>query len=139
MQVQLITLKDQRPIWLNEPLDGFSVATFNNNCAGSQGSIQISTRGTPNFTWELVDSGATGVYNATAGQAPYTFTISAPVGIDTLIVTDSLGRTAQIQVNVPASTATPITATSIKGDPTICSRDEGLCNGSILVSPVGGS
>ena len=139
VQVKLITLKDQRPIWLNEPLTGFSVATFNNNCAGSQGSIQITTNGTPNFTWELVDSGATGVYNATAGQAPYTFTISAPVGIDTLIVTDSLGRTAQIQVEVPASTATPITATSIKGDPTICSGDEGLCNGSILVSPIGGS
>jgi len=139
VQVQLITLKDQRPIWLNEPLDGFSVATFNNNCAGQQGSIQITTRGTPNFTWELVDSGATGVYTAPVGQAPYTFTIDAPVGIDTLIVTDSLGRTAQIQVEVPASTATPITATSIKGDPTICSGDEGLCNGSILVTPSGGS
>ena len=139
VQVQLITLKDQRPIWLNEPLDGFSVATFNNNCAGSQGSIQITTNGTPNFTWELVDSGATGVYNATAGQAPYTFTISAPVGVDNLIVTDSLGRTAEIQVNVPASTATPIAATSTKTDPTICSGDEGLCNGSILVTPSGGS
>ena len=139
VQVKLITLKDQRPIWLNEPLTGFSVATFNNNCAGSQGSIQITTNGTPNFTWELVDSGATGVYTAPVGQAPYTFTIDAPVGIDTLIVTDSLGRTAQIQVEVPASTATPITATSIKGDPTICSGDEGLCNGSILVAPIGGS
>ena len=139
VQVQLITLKDQRPIWLNEPLTGFSVATFNNNCAGSQGSIQITTNGTPNFTWELVDSGAQGVYNAPNGQAPYTFIITAPVGVDTLIVTDSLGRTAQIQVEVPASTATPITATSIKGDPTICSGDEGLCNGSILVTPSGGS
>ena len=139
VQVQLITLKDQRPIWLNEPLTGFSVATFNNNCAGSQGSIQITTNGTPNFTWELVDNGATGVYNATAGQAPYTFIITAPVGVDTLIVTDSLGRTAEIQVEVPASTATPITATSIKSEPTICSGDEGLCNGSILVAPSGGS
>ena len=139
VQVQLITLKDQRPIWLNEPLTGFSVATFNNNCAGSQGSIQITTNGTPNFTWELVDSGATGVHNATAGQAPYTFIITAPVGVDTLIVTDSLGRTAEIQVEVPASTATPITATSIKVDPTICSGDESLCNGGIVVSPIGGS
>ena len=140
VQVQLITLRDQRPVWLNEPLDGFSFSEFNNNCAGSQGSIQITSRGTPNFTWQLVDSGAQGVYNAPVGQAPYTFTIDAPVGVDTLIVTDSLGRTATVQVDVPASTATPITAANpLVGNPTVCSGDEGLCNGSILVSPSGGS
>lgn len=139
VQVQLITLKDQRPIWLDEPLTGFSVATFNNNCAGQQGSIQITTNGTPNFTWQLVNANMQGVHNAPGGQAPYTFTISAPVGTDTLIVTDSLGRTAEIQVNVPASTTTPITATSIKGDPTICAGSESPCNGSILVTPIGGS
>ena len=139
VQVQLITLKDQRPIWLNEPLTGFSVATFNNNCAGQQGSIQITTDGTPNFTWQLINANMQGVHNAPTGQSPYTFIISAPVGTDTLIVTDSLGRIAEIQVNVPASTTAPITATSIKSDPTICAGNESRCNGSILVSPIGGS
>jgi len=135
---QLITLNDQRPIWLDEPLNGFSVAVFNDNCIGEDGSIQITTEGTPGFTWELDVSGAQGTANPT-GTAPFTFTITAPVGIDTLIVTDSLGRTATVQVDVPESQATLVTATSVLVDPTICAGDEAACNGSITITEAGGT
>ena len=117
--VQLITLNDQRPIWLEEPLTGFSVAVSNTSCVGQQGEIQITTNGTPDFAWELTQSGSTGVASPT-GTAPFTFTIPAPVGVDTLLVTDSLGRTATIQVTVPASTAIPVSSTSVNTNPTVC-------------------
>jgi hypothetical protein len=117
----LITLNDQRPIWLDEPLTGFSVVTSNTSCIGQEGEIQITTNGTPAFTWELDTSGAQGTVNPT-GSAPFTFTITAPVGIDTLIVTDSLGRVATVQVDVPASTAAPVNSTSTHVDPTICTE-----------------
>ena len=138
VKVQLITLKDQRPIWLPDPLTGFSVVTFNNGCAGEQGTIQVTTNGTPNFTWTLQEAGTSGTYNSIVGQAPYVFNVPAPVGTDTITVTDSLGRTATITVEVPANTATPITATMVKVNPTICADDEGQCNGSITVTPSGG-
>ncbi len=132
---QLITLNDQRPIWLEEPLNGFSVAVSNTNCIGEQGDIQITTNGTPAFTWQLDASGAQGNVNP-SGSAPFTFSISAPVGIDTLTVTDSLGRTAVVQVDVPASTSLPVTSTFTQVDPTDCTAP---CNGSIDVTPAGGS
>ena len=118
---QLITLNDQRPIWLDEPLTGFSVVASNTSCIGQEGEIQITTNGTPAFTWELDASGAQGTVNPT-GSAPFTFTITAPVGIDTLIVTDSLGRVATVQVDVPASTASPVTSSFTTVDPTICTE-----------------
>ena len=132
--VQLITLNDQRPIWLDEPLTGFSVAVSNNNCIGEDGEIQITTNGTPPFTWELTQSGTTGTANP-SGTAPFIFTISAPVGIDTLVVTDAMGRIAQVQVDVPTSQATAVTATSVNVDPTDCNAP---CNGSITVTGAGG-
>ena len=135
---QLITLNDQRPVWLEEPLTGFSVAVSNTSCIGQQGEIQITTNGTPPFTWQLNVSGAQGTANP-GGSAPYTFTISAPVGIDTLIVTDALGRTATVQVNVPASTAPPVTSTFTFVNDTCCNVDgSGHC-GSIDTTPAGGS
>ena len=134
VKVQLITLRDQRPVWLDEPLTGFSVVTSNTNCAGATGTIQVTTNGTPDFTWSLLESGQTGTYSAAAGQAPYIFQIDAAVGIDTLTVIDSLGREAQIQVTVPASTTLPITTSFVKSDPTVCAADEGQCNGSIIVT-----
>ena len=138
VQVQLITLNDQRPIWLDEPLTGFSVATSNTNCIGEQGNIQITTNGTPAFTWS-VGTSESGNANPT-GAAPYTFSITAPVGIDTLTVTDSLGRTATVQVDVPASTATPVTSTYTTVNTTICSDNiSPQCNGSITVTGAGGS
>ena len=132
--VQLITLNDQRPIWLEEPLTGFSVAVSNTSCVGQAGEIQVTTNGTPAFAWELLQSGSTGNANPT-GNAPFTFIVPAPVGIDTLLVTDSLGRTATIQVNVPASTATQVTSTNVHANPTDCVTP---CNGSITVTASGG-
>ena len=132
---QLITLNDQRPIWLEEPLTGFSVVASNTSCIGQEGEIQITTNGTPAFTWLLDTNGATGTVNPT-GSAPYTFTIVAPVGIDTLIVTDSLGREATVQINVPASTATQVTSSHTFIEPTDCTAP---CNGSINTTPAGGS
>jgi len=136
---QLITLNDQRPIWLDEPLDGFSVVAFNNGCIGEEGQIQITTNGTPAFTWELEQSGASGIYNAPVGQPTYTFTISAPVGVDTLTVTDALGRTAVVQVSVPASTALPVTSTFTFVNATDCGIDGSPCNGTIDTTPAGGA
>ena len=133
--VQLITLNDQRPIWLDEPLTGFSVSVSNTSCVGQEGEIQVTTNGTPAFTWVLDASGATGVATP-SGTAPFTFTITAPVGVDTLIVTDSLGRTATVQVDVPVSTALPVNATHVKVDPTDCTIP---CNGEITVTPTGGA
>ena len=136
---QLITINDQRPIWLDEPLTGFSVAVSNTGCIGEEGEIQITTNGTPAFTWELDQSGASGNYNAPTGQAPYTFTISAPVGIDTLTVTDSLGRSAVVQVSVPASTALPVSSTFTFVNATDCGIDGSPCNGTIDTTPAGGA
>ena len=138
VKVQLITLKDQRPIWLNESLSNFSVTTANTGCAGSEGIIQITTDGTPDFTWNLLDSGASGVYTAATGAAPYIFSIPAPVGTDNLTVIDSLGRSAAIQVTVPQSTSAPVTSTYAKVDPTVCSGNEAACNGTVTVTPSGG-
>tara|TARA_R110001606_G_scaffold396742_1_gene571475 strand:+ start:1480 stop:5424 length:3945 start_codon:yes stop_codon:yes gene_type:complete len=136
VKCQLITLKDQRPVWLPDPLDGFSAITYNNNCIGASGSIQITTDGTPPFTWELQESGADGTVNFPLDQSPYTFVIDAPVGTDTLTVTDAVGRSAVIQVDVPESTATEITRTVTFTNPTVC---EDPCNGTIDVVPSGGT
>ena len=136
VKCQLITLKDQRPIWLPDPLSGFSAITYNNNCIGASGNIQITTDGTPPFTWELQESGAQGTVNFPLDQSPYTFVIDAPVGTDTLTVTDALGRSAVIQVNVPESTATEITRTVTFTNPTSC---EDPCNGTIDVVASGGT
>lgn len=141
VKVQLITLLDYRPIWTDEPLTNFSVVASNNNCQGAAGEIQITTDGTPQFTW-LLGSGMTGTtVGLPVGQAPYTFTISAPVGIDSLTVTDSVGRIAQVTVEVPQSVSTTgnPSSTVVATDPTICSVDEAQCNGSIDVTPTGGA
>jgi hypothetical protein len=136
VKVQLITLKDQRPVWLPDPLDGFSAITFNNNCIGEAGNIQVTTNGTPDFNWELTNNGANGLVTFPVGQAPYSFIIDAPVGIDTLTVTDSLGRTAIIQVDVPQSSATPIQRVVTTTNPTDCNYP---CNGTIDIVPSGGA
>ena len=136
VKVQLITLKDQRPVWLPDPLTGFSAITFNNNCVGEAGNIQVTTNGTPNFNWELSNNGANGLVTFPTGQAPYTFIIDAPVGTDTLTVTDALGRTAIIQVDVPESSATQIQRVATSTNPTNC---EDPCNGTIDITPSGGT
>lgn len=138
VKVQLITLKDQRPVWRPEPLTGFSIVETDGTCAGEGGSIQVTTDGTPPFNWQLGDPAfQTGTSNAPVGQAPYIFTINnVPLGSDTLIVTDSFGRTAQATYTVNASQSTPVIASHTVTDATDCSSP---CNGEILVTASGGS
>ena len=138
VKVQLITLKDQRPVWRPEPLTGFSIVESDGTCAGEGGSIQVTTDGTPPFNWQLGDPAfQTGTYNSPVGNAPYIFTIdNVPLGSDTLIVTDSFGRTAQATYTVNASQSTPVIANHTETDATDCSAP---CNGQILVVPSGGS
>ena len=72
VKVQLITLKDQRPVWRPEPLTGFSIVESDGTCAGEGGSIQVTTDGTPPFNWQLGDPAfQTGTYNSPVGNAPY--------------------------------------------------------------------
>ncbi len=138
VKVQLITLKDQRPVWRPEPLTGFSIVDTDGVCFGDSGSIQVTTDGTPPFNWALGDPAfQTGQYNSPVGNAPYIFTIdNVPLGSDIVTVTDSLGRSAQATYNVQSSNATLVTATHVVTDATDCSSP---CNGSITVTPSGGT
>ena len=138
VKCQLITVKDQRPVWRPDPLTGFSIVETDGVCFGDSGSIQVTTDGTPPFNWQLGDPAfQTGSYNSNVGQAPYIFTIdNVPLGSDVLIVTDSLGRTAQATYNIQSSNATLVTATHVVTNATDCSSP---CNGSIVVTPSGGT
>ena len=138
VKCQLITVKDQRPVWRPEPLTGFSIVDTDGVCFGDSGSIQVTTDGTPPFTWDLGDpSFQNGQYNSPVGNAPYIFTIdNVPLGSDVVTVTDSLGRTAQATYNIQQSNATLVTATHVVTDATDCSSP---CNGQIVVTPSGGT
>ena len=138
VKVQLINVLDQRPVWRPEPLTGFSITETDGQCAGEQGTIQVTTDGTPPFNWQLGDPAiAQGQYNSNVGQAPYIFTIEdVPLGSDILIVTDSLGRTAQVTYTINQSTASPVAANQTVTDATDCSSP---CNGQISVTAFGGS
>ena len=135
VKCELITLKDQRPIWRPEPLTGFSIVPQDGDCYGDQGSIQVTTNGTPPFNWAIGDTGVpNGTYNAPVGQAPYIFTIdNVPLGIDTLTVIDTFGRSATASYEIGASTATPVVTTWTETDATDCSPAP--CNGAISVAP----
>jgi hypothetical protein len=145
VKCELITVKDQRIVWRPEPLTGFSLIAQDGQCFGDSGSLQITTDGTPPFTWAIGDlSGGqppimTGTYNAPVGQAPYIFTIdNVPLGIDTVTVVDNFGRSAIASYEIEASTATPITTTWTETDATNCTSPN--CNGSISVAtPTGGT
>ena len=137
VKVQLITLKDQRPVWRPDPLTGFSIVDTDGTCFGEQGTIQVTTNGTPPFNWSLGDPPlVTGTHNAPVGQAPYIFTINdVPLGSDLITVTDSFGRTASATYNITASSGTPVLATHVVTDATDCSSP---CNGEVVVTPSGG-
>ena len=151
VKCELITVKDQRIVWSPEPLNCFSIIAQDGQCFGDSGSLQITTNGTPPFTWAIGDlSGGqppimTGTYNAPVGQAddecnsPYIFTIeNVPLGIDTVTVVDDFGRSAIASYEIEASTATPITTTWTETDATNCTSPN--CNGSISVAtPTGGT
>ena len=138
VKVQLITLKDQRPVWRPEPLTGFSIIDTDGNCAGEGGSIQVTTDGTPPFTWALGDPAfQTGTYNDTPGQSPYIFTIdNVPLGSDTITVVDALGRNAQATYNINVVQTTPVIGSHTVTNATDCSSP---CNGTIQVTASGGS
>ena len=140
VKCELITVKDQRVYWPNDPLTGFSIVTTDGLCSGQLGSIQVTTNGTPAFTWVIGGTGQSGNYNAPVGQAPYTFTINdVPIGIDTLEVVDANGRTAIVTFEILNSVAQPVVSSHTKVDPTDCGTDGSSCNGEISVTPSGGS
>ena len=135
VKCQLITVKDIRPVWTDQSLTGFSATGVEPTCFNRTGTIDVQTNGTPEFTWQL-DNGMSGTYNSPTGLAPYDFTIyGVPPGDYELTVTDGVGRTASIDVTVPVSTATPITFSIAKTDPTDC---EAPCNGQVTVTVNGG-
>ena len=59
-----------------------------------------------------------------------------PLGSDIVKVTDSFGRTAQATYSIAESSASPVVATQTITQPTECVSP---CNGSILVTPSGGT
>lgn len=139
VQVQLIKALDYKPNWVNDQLlTGFSLQGIVSACAvqgpTSEGSIQVTTNGTPDFTWEL-STGQTGTYSALVGLAPYTFTIpNLPPGTYTVTVTDSLNRTNSGTVVIDPSTVTPVTSSVAIVDDN-CPTN----NGQIIVTPSGGT
>lgn len=142
VKCELITLLDQRVVWANEPLDFFSAVGVNPPCPGELGSINVSTCGTPNFTWTL-DNGMSGTYAAAAGLctgagAGYFFTIpNVPPGTYTLTVTDSLGRIGTTVITITANESAPVNFTvSNIVQPTDCIAP---CNGEVTVAPTGGT
>tara|TARA_R110001632_G_scaffold4697_2_gene19425 strand:+ start:11179 stop:15114 length:3936 start_codon:yes stop_codon:yes gene_type:complete len=138
VKCELITIKDQRIYWPNEPLTGFSIVVNDGQCFGDTGSVQVTTNGTPNFTWTITGTGQTGVYSAPVGQAPYIFTVpNVPIGTDELVVTDSFGRTSIITFTVVNNNTTPVTTTNTHVDATDCGPTS--CNGELTVTATSGA
>ena len=139
-KVVLVTANDYVPsVVLNQTLTNLTATASNTGCGGkNQGVITITTDGTPGFTW-LLDNGATGsaLNGQASGAAPYTFDINNLVpGVYTVSLTDSLGRTGDVTVTVPASSSTPPIATYTVTDATDCNAP---CNGAISVTPSSGA
>jgi len=139
VKVQLLTANDYRPnIIPFQILLDFTAVGAAALCAFGSSFIDITTNGTPGFTWEL-SNGMTGSALTTSlpGQAPYLFTIeNVPAGTYTLTINDQIGRTKTINdVIVPPSVATEVTATALITNPSNCNE----CDGSITVTPSGGT
>ena len=136
--VQLITANDYRAKSIyDETLTNFSVVGYPGNCHNEAGYIDVTTDGTPGFTWQL-SNGASGsaLTSAPPGAAPYTFSIPNVVaGTYTVTVTDSLGRTNSAPVTITAPVFANVQAAFTITDATSC---RGACNGQISVSPSGG-
>ncbi len=138
VKCELITLKDQRVYWPNEPLTGFSIIEYDGQCFGDSGSLQITTNGTPPFTWTITGTGQTGVYNAPVGAGTYIFTVpNVPLGTDEIVVVDTFGRTSINGFTVANSNTTPVTGTFTHINPTDCGPAP--CNGQIAVSATSGA
>jgi len=139
VKCELITLKDQRVFWPNEPLTGFSIIEYDGTCFGDNGEIQVTTNGTPPFTWTITGTGQTGVYNAPVGAGTYIFTVpNVPLGQDELVVVDTFGRTSIVGFTIANNNSTPVTgAAPIVTNPTDCGPAP--CNGSIEVTATSGA
>ena len=139
VKVQLLTANDYKPpiIPFQELLEVTAVGAAA-PCAFGTSSINVTTNGTPGFTWQL-SNGMTGsaINDAIPGNAPYNFTIeNVPTGIYTLLITDNVGRTKTVTgVIVPPSDASPVTATATITNASQCD----LCDGQIQVIPSGGT
>jgi len=138
VKVQLLTANDYRPAVIpNEVLD-LTATGVEGDCAYGAGSINITTSGTPGYTWSL-SNGVTGsaLQGFAPGNEPYNFTISNIIpGTYTLEVVDSLSRTKSVTVVVPVSTAIVVTATSVVTPTSDC---VGATDGQIQVTPAGGT
>ncbi len=138
VQVQLLTANDYQPTFIqNETLTGVVMEPFNDTCGEGLGYINVTTNGTPEFTWAL-NNGMTGTVltGAAPGNAPYLFTINnVPPGVWTVTLTDSLGRDYAEDVTVPLSSATPITAGVVVTPASDCFS----CDGNIEITPTGGT
>lgn len=93
----------------------------------NNGTITVTaTAGTAPFTWQL-DAAP-----VVTGASPYTFTGVAP-GLHTVIVTDAVGCTRTLSVNV---TAGPGISATLSSTPTAC---VGVGNGSITINATTGT
>ena len=138
VKVVLITANDYKPAVILEPLTGLSAVGSNTSCSGLAGQIDVTTNGTPGFTWTLSNGmSGTALGDSAPGFAPYSFVINGVTGgTYTLEITDSLGRTGSVEVTVPAAVVSLPTATHLISNPTSCIEP---CDGTIAVLPAGGS
>ena len=137
VKVQLLTANDYRPkIVIDETLTGLSGVGVPAVC-NAAAKITITTDGTPGFTWSL-SNGITGtaLQSAPSGQAPYTFDINALVaGTYTVTITDSLGRTGEINVTIGTGTVSNVVAPFVVTNATNCT---GANDGIVDITPSGG-
>ena len=137
--VQLITANDYVPITrAQETLIDFTATGYAGDCYNFSGYIEITTQGTPPFTWDL-GNGQTGqaLVGTPAGAGPYTFIIPfVSPGTYNVTVNDSLGRTGVASATVPVGIYNPPTATQVITNATDCIEP---CNGSIVVTPADGN
>ena len=138
VQVQLLTANDYRPTFIqDELLTGVTIDGFNVTCGEGLGYIDVTTNGTPAFTWALT-GGQTGtaLVGAASGNAPYNFQIlNVAPGTYSITLTDSVGRDWVENVTVPVSSATPITAGWVLTPASDCFT----CDGQITITPAGGT
>ncbi len=135
VKVQLITANDFKPpVHLDDNLTNFSVTTTNESC-GCDGIITVTTDGATPFTW-LLSNGQSGEVQTTGGN-PQNFDITGIcAGSFTLEVIDDLGRSNTAQVTIGVNPNPPLDATFTVTNTTNCQTP---CNGSVVVTPSGGT
>jgi hypothetical protein len=137
VKVQLLTANDYKPkVVLNEELTGVSATGIPATCE-NPGIIRIITNGTPQFNWNLSNGmSGTALLGTPSGQAPYTFDIANVTGgTYTVYLTDSVGRTGQVTVQVPLFIPANVTAPYVVINASDCT---GTNDGIVDVTPMGG-